>query len=293
MQVAAVWMNVLEFAEPVLIGLSLVFLVRSGKSKRFPAMMTYLSLRAASSVVLEIILNLHRFIHISETTQYSVYFYTYWPFYTVNAIAIFFVIREIFCHVTEPVPGIRRFGLLAFNWVAAISGIISLSSALPLKGLGAGLMSVGFQVMRCVSILELCLLAFLALFIHSLGRSFRSLSFGIALGFGLEAAVELLVSIIASRSYVLDTNANIALQMTITVVLASWLAYFVVPEPAAEREAITLPVSSPLIRWNEIANALGHSTPHVAVGPSGASFLKDVEQVVDKVLTKNSISVNG
>ena len=182
MQVAAVWMNVLEFAEPVLIGLSLVFLVMSGKSKRFPAMMAYLSLRAASSVVLEIILNLHRFTHISETLQYSVYFYTYWPFYTLNAIAIFFVIREIFCHVTEPVPGIRRFGLLAFSWVAAISGIISISSALPLKGLGAGLMTIGFQVMRCVSILELCLLAFLALFIHSLGRSFRSLAFGIALG---------------------------------------------------------------------------------------------------------------
>jgi hypothetical protein len=286
-------MNVLEFAEPVLIGLSLMFLVKSGKSKRFPAMITYLSLRAASSVVLEIILNLNRFTHISETLQYSVYFYTYWPFYTLSAVAIFFVIREIFCHITEPVPGIRRFGLLAFNWVAVISAIISVSSALPLKGLGAGLMSIGFQVMRCVSILELCLLAFLALFIHSLGRSFRSLAFGIALGFGLQAAMELIVSVVASRSTVLDSNLNIILQVVITCVLSGWLAYFVLPEPAAEREAITLPVSSPLIRWNEIANALGHSTPHVAVGQSGASFLKDVEQVVDKVLTKNSISVNS
>lgn len=293
MQLAAVWMNVLEFAEPILIGLCLIFLVRSGKSKRFPAMMAYLSLRTASSVALEIILNLHRFTHISETLQYSIYFYTYWPFYTLSAIAIFFVIREIFCHVTEPVPGIRRFGLLAFNWVAVISGIISISSSLPLKGLGAGLMSIGFQVMRCVSILELCLLAFLALFIHSLGRSFRSLAFGVALGFGLQAAIELVVSIVASRSTALDVNLNIVLQVVITVVLSGWLTYFALPEPAAEREAITLPVSSPLIRWNEIANALGHSTPHVAVGQSGASFLKDVEQVVDKVLTKNSISVNS
>jgi hypothetical protein len=29
------------------------------------------------------------------------------------------------------------------------------------------------------------------------------------------------------------------------------------------------------------------------VGQAGAFFLQDVEQVVDKVLTKNSISVNG
>jgi hypothetical protein len=286
-------MNILEFAEPVLIWVALILFLKSGMSKRFPAMLGYLGLRAGSAVILEIILNLHRFIRIDNTLQYSVYFYAYWTFYTLSAVAIFLVIQEIFCHVTEPVPGIRRFGLLAFRWVAIISVIISVGSSLPLKGLGAGLMSVGFQVMRCVSILELCLLAFLALFIHSLGRSFRSAAFGIALGFGVQAAMELVLSMVATRSAVLDTNVNLALQVVITCVLAAWMAYFMMPEPEAEREAITLPVSSSLIRWNEIANALGHSTPHVAVGPSGATFLQDVEQVVDKVLTKNSISVNS
>jgi hypothetical protein len=293
MQWTASLMDVLEFAEPVLVGLSLIFFLKSGMSKRFPAMMNYLGLRAVSAVVLEIILNLEHFIRISEPLQYSVYFYTYWSFYTISAVAIFFVIREIFCHVTEPVPGIRRFGLLAFNWVAAISVIISVSSALPLKGLGAGLMSIGFQVMRCVSILELCLVAFLALFIHSLGRSFRSMAFGIALGFGLQAAMELILSVVATRGFALNVNVNLALQIIITFVLAGWMTYFLLPEPEAEREAITLPVSSSLIRWNEIASALGHSTPHVAVGASRATFLQDVEQVVDKVLTKNSISVNS
>ena len=293
MQSIAVSMNVLEVAEPVLIALALLFFVKSGRSKQFPMMTTYLGLRAASAAILEVILNLHRFAPISETLQYSLYFYTYWTSYTVTAITIFFVIREIFCHVTEPVPGIRRFGLLAFNWVAVISGIISVSAALPLKGLGAGLMAIGFQVMRCVSILELCLLAFLALFIHSLGRSFRSLAFGISLGFGLQAGMELITSLVATRSPHLDSNMNIVLQVAITLVLGGWIGYFLTPEPQAEREAITLPVSSPLIRWNEIATALGHSTPHVVVGQSSATFLQDVEQVVDKILTKNSISVNS
>jgi len=286
-------MNVLEFAEPLLIIVALFCFLKSGRAKRFPMMTTYLGLRAASAAVLEVVLNLHRFTPVSDTLQYSIYFYTYWTSYTITAITIFFVIREVFCYVTEPVPGIRRFGLLAFNWVAVISGIISISSALPLKGIGAGLMSVGFQVMRCVSILELCLLAFLALFIHSLGRSFRSLAFGISLGFGLQAGMELIASLMATRSSYLDSNTNIVLQVAVTVVLGGWIAYFVVPEPQAEREAVTLPVSSPLIRWNEIANALGHSAPHVVVGPSNATFLQDVEQVVDKILTKNSISVNS
>jgi hypothetical protein len=293
MQSIAVSMNVLEFAEPIMIALALFFFAKSGRAKRFPMMTTYLGLRAASAAVLEIVLNLHRFAPIRDTQQYSIYFYTYWTFYTVTAITIYFVIREVFCYVTEPVPGIRRFGLLAFNWVAVISGIISLSAALPFTGVGAGLMSVGFHVMRCVSILELCLLAFLALFIHSLGRSFRSMAFGISLGFGLQAAMELISSLVADRSTYLDSNMNFVLQVAITVVLGSWIVYFVMPEPQAEREAITLPVSSPLIRWNEIANALGHASPHVVVGQSSATFLQDVEQVVDKILTKNSISVNS
>ncbi|HTD54435.1 MAG TPA: hypothetical protein VK670_03580 [Silvibacterium sp.] len=293
MQAIAVSMNVLEFAEPVLILLALVFFIKSGRTRQFPMMTTYLGLRAASAAMLEVILNLQRFAPVSDTLQYSLYFYTYWSFYAATAIAMFFVIREVFCYLTEPVPGIRRFGLLAFNWVAAISSIISISAALPFKGVGSGLMSVGFQVMRCVSILELCLLAFLALFIHSLGRSFRSLAFGISLGFGLQAAMELISSVVAARSPYLDSNMNFVLQIAITIVLSGWIVYFMLPEPQREREAITLPVSSPLIRWNEIATALGHSSPHVVVGEPGATFLQDVEQVVDKILTKNSISVNS
>jgi len=109
----------------------------------------------------------------------------------------------------------------------------------------------------------------------------------------LQAGMELITSLVATRSPHLDSNMNIVLQVAITLVLGGWIGYFLMPEPQAEREAITLPVSSPLIRWNEIATALGHSTPHVVVGQSSATFLQDVEQVVDKILTKNSISVNS
>jgi hypothetical protein len=285
-------MTFLEFAEPVLVWLAFLFFMKSGMAKRFPAMMSYLGLRAGSAIVLGLILGLNRFTHVDNVTQYAIYFYAYWATYILSAVAIFFVIQEIFCHVTEPVPGIRRFGLLAFRWVAIISVLVSVSSSIPLKGLGAGLAMVGYQVMRCVSILELCLLAFLALFIHSLGRSFRSRAFGVALGFGMQAAMELILSAVVRPSPGLNTTLNFSLQLVITFVLLGWTAYFALPEAAVEREAITLPVSSPLIRWNEIAKALGHNTPHVAVGQSGAFFLQDVEKVVDKILTKNSIGVN-
>jgi hypothetical protein len=138
--------------------------------------------------------------------------------------------------------------------------------------------------------MELCLLALLAHTVHSLGRSFRSVIFGIGLGLGLEAASQLIASALLSRHPGLYSIGNLVLELVTISTFTIWVSYFFLPEPVAERSTATLPVSSPLIRWNEIAKALGHSAPHVALGaPSQAFFLQDVEKVVDKILTKNSI----
>jgi len=49
-----------------------------------------------------------------------------------------------------------------------------------------------------------------------------------------------------------------------------------------------LPVSSTILRWNEIACALGHTGTQVAVQqPASGFFLSDVEKVVEDVLTRN------
>jgi hypothetical protein len=142
-------------------------------------------------------------------------------------------------------------------------------------------------MMRCVSILEICLLAYLALSVHSLGRSFRGRVFGIGLGFGLEASGELICSLLTAKPGPMWSVANFFLMFAATAAVVVWTVYFLLPEPAEEREPITLPVTSPLLRWNDIASALGQRPAHVALGAtSSAFFLQDVEQVVDKFLTK-------
>jgi hypothetical protein len=54
-----------------------------------------------------------------------------------------------------------------------------------------------------------------------------------------------------------------------------WGGYFALPEP--QRKLITLPITSPLLRWNEIAKALGHGTPHVTVGKVDSDVLAEGE----------------
>ena len=276
--------------EPWLNFIALMALLKAGLSRRYPAMRIYLALRCFTDAALFFILEEHHFIAVSVRTQTLTYVYAYWLLYLLGAIAIFFVLQEIFKAVMEPIPGLQRLGLIAFRWVSVASVVILLAmTVLPSQRHGTDmfLTMISLQIMRCVSILEICLLAYLALSVHSLGRSFRGRLFGLGLGFGLEASGELIFSLMTSKPGPLWSLANLFLMTAGSAAVVIWAVYLLLPEPAEERSAITLPVTSPLLRWNDIALALGQRPAHVALGAtSSAFFLQDVEQVVDKFLAK-------
>jgi hypothetical protein len=50
----------------------------------------------------------------------------------------------------------------------------------------------------------------------------------------------------------------------VALTLVTWSVYFAFPEP--KRRIITLPTTSPFLRWNQISIALGDDPGHVAVG---------------------------
>lgn len=284
-------LHLLVDIEPWLNLIALLAILRAGLGKKFPAMTFYLGFRCLTDASLFLILNENHFLAVSVQTQTLTYIYSYWILYAIGAVAVFFVLQEIFKAVMKPVPGLQRLGLVAFRWVAIATVVILLGmTILPTHRFASSdvfLAAVAFQMMRCIAILEICLLAYLALSVHSLGRSFRGRVFGIGLGFGLEAAGELICSMMYSKPGPIWSLANLLLMIGGTAAVLIWTAYFLLPEPAEEREPITLPVTSPLLRWNDIANALGQRPAHVSLGaPSAAFFLQDVEQVVDKFLTK-------
>lgn len=283
-------LHILLDVEPALNLIALAALLKAGLSKRFPAMTAFLSLRLLTWGALYFILNEHHFFSVGVHTQTVTYIYTYWALYAVGAIAIFFVLQEIFTAVMQPVPGLQRLGLIAFRWVAIAAAVVVLGmTTFPSHGNKNTIFAslVGLQMMRCISILEICLLAYLALSVHSLGRSLRGRVFGLGLGFGLQACGELISSGLLARHAAFWSWSNLFLEGVTIGALLVWTTYFLLPEPAEERGPITLPVTSPLLRWNDIASALGQRPAHVALGAtSSAFFLQDVEQVVDKFLTK-------
>lgn len=289
--------HILVYAEPFLVLCVFLVFLKSGFRRRLPAMRNYLAFSIGSTFLLnDVILQLYHFIPISSTRLCYIYFYAYWTLYLVGAVLVFLVVREIFCILMEPVPQVRKLGMMAFRWAAVISciiaAIIAVSAGLaPVNTFGQRLAYVAQLTLHSVSVLELCLLAFVALTIHSLGRSFRSPLFGIALGFGLEAASNFVVAaLVALQHGVVWSGANLLGEVLTCSVLLTWGVYFLLPEKVeATQMQQYVPSPSPLIRWNDVAQALGHSSPRVAAGASTGFFLQDVERVVDRVLARNRV----
>jgi hypothetical protein len=144
---------------------------------------------------------------------------------------------------------------------------------------------IAFALMRSVSILELCLLAFLCLCLNALQLSLKDIAFGFGLGFGLMSANDFIIAAIGPGDGSLTAPIQFAYQGVILVTLCTWIAYCAMPERA--RKPIVMPANSTIYRWNEIASALGHGTKVAVQQPANGFFLTDVERVVEKVLTRN------
>jgi hypothetical protein len=277
------WMSAMSVAE-FLLWATLGFLFwKKGLQKRFPALNVYLILRLGSMPVLLGLLYIQA--QPWGHQLYAVYFYPYWAVYIASAISLFFVTLEIFRSVLSSFSGLMRLGTIVFRWVALVSAVASLGSVSYTHPSLALLPDFALALMRSVSILELCLLAFLCLCINALQLSFRDLAFGFGLGFGLMSANDLIFSALTSSYSTLTTPFQFGYQGIILLTIGGWAAHCAMPERA--RKPVVMPASSTIYRWNEIASALGHGTKVAVRQPANGFFLTDVERVVEKVLTRN------
>ena len=263
-------------------------MVQSKAHRKYPAFAGYLAVCLVYCTTFGLLPYAQHFI--SADNRNLLFFWGYWGTYLISTVLLFLTIQTIFREVMSPLPGLSRLGVLMFRWVVAISAIIALSSSyIPTEISHRPFNLVLIDLMRCVSILELCLLAFVTLVAQKVGLSYKSLPFGLALGFGISAASDFVQSAVAYHAQSLVSITSIVCQVIGVAVLVMWVAYFRNPEPA--RSSAALPIAAPLIRWNEVALALRDANAQVAPTPAIASgtFLSDVENVVDRVLIKNSL----
>jgi hypothetical protein len=259
---------------------------KKGFHHRFPATASYLVLHAVSDVALLVVLRLEATPWGESRHLGMVYFFGYFAMYLASAALLFFISIEIFRSALAAFPGISKLAIVIFRWAAVVSVIVSLTSiSYSHKGIHI-LADVSYGLMRSVSVLELCLLAFLCLSMNALRLTVRDLSFGIALGFGLMCSGDFIVSSLSAHIKSLVDPLQFVAEGVILATLAVWAVYCLLPEPAPK--PVLMAANSTIYRWNEIASALGHTGTKVAVAqPANSFFLTDVERVVEKVLARN------
>jgi len=270
---------------PVLQTVICVVLWRKNLRQRYPIFFAYNAFHVVTSIALFAVAKL------GDPAQY---FLAYW---SINAIRVglgFGVIYELFRTALKPYHALRDLGAMIFLWAGAIMLLVATMMAMngtapnDASRVVAGVLSLE----KSVRLVQCGLLLFLLLFGTKLGLTFRHRTFGIAMGIGVYAAMDLLLTNLRVH-YGQDWGTTYSL-MHAAVWLAAcpttWLYYVVRPEPAPVMLPSMAQARPILQRWNEaLAEAAAGYSSAVPRIDTPDPFTSTVEKTVERVL-RNGIS---
>lgn len=259
-----VFVHLLAYLEPILCAMLAYLIVRAKAAREFKYLVSLLCVKVVCSAVCLPILYLSSHGVVSRIT-YPLYFTAYWAGYALEAILSLCVIYSIFKLAMAPLKGLQTLGMLVFRWVAAISVAVAIGVAFAphISGIKF-VVSMVTQLQQTSSILTLCLLLFVCFAIRPMGLSYRSRIFGVSLGMGVLATVNLASAAWFAHYSSMYSVLTIIMALADGATLLAWTAYFAFPEP--KRRMIILPTTSPFLRWNQISMALGDDPGYVAIG---------------------------
>jgi hypothetical protein len=269
--------QVLEYSEPFSCLIALAFVFRAHAAKQYRFLVALLATRSFALVVEFLILKYGRHLF-GGLLGYSIYFYFYWSAFAIESILMLAVICSMYRLAMAPLKGLQNLGMLIFSWVGGISILLALGlSAAPHVTTTHYILNFVSQMQRTQSILILCLLLFVCFAIRPMGLSYRSRIFGVSLGLGIMATDNLIQSSwVAAHAttglYGFMTTVN---DVVCCLNLLTWTVYFAFPEP--KRRIITLPTTSPFLRWNQISEVLGDNPGHVAIAGLPPEMLAPAE----------------
>src|SRR5580692_11023265 len=172
----------LWLAHPVLQTVIAIAMLRRGQHREFKYFFAYIVTQIASFAVV-----------FSSSRYYpAACFYLSWFSTAISVVLGFQVIHEAFLDVFRPFHTLRDLGTVLFKWAGLVmllvAGVVSISTNSPDT---APWITAIITAQRCVRIIQVGMVLFLIFFARYLGVSRRQYSFGIALGFGGFAVVEL------------------------------------------------------------------------------------------------------
>src|SRR5579859_1778393 len=178
----------------------------------------------------------------------------FWAFWSCEAVAIVLglaVVREIFTNVFSPHPALRKLATMIFR--AAVIALVVLACVVIYVQSGnvsGSMVNALLLAAEAARLVEVGVIMFLFLSSTAFGLHWRQNVFGIALGLGTFAAVDLItVTLIGHVSPATEVVFKLARGISFSSSLLIWLGYLLVPERATSSAEI--PKRDQLEQWNQ------------------------------------------
>lgn len=206
----------------------------------------------------------------------SVLFHLYWCCDALSVAFGFAVIHEVFVDVFRAFHTLRDLGTVLFKWAGLVmllvAGVVSVSTNSPTM---SPVIQAVITSQRCVRIIQVGMVLFLLFFAHYVGISRRQHSFGIALGFGAYALIELVLISSWVGNHLGGAWMNIVNMAAYNGSLMVWLGYVWVTSPARDAALSLLQPQ----RWEQSLSDIHHPLP-------ADSLIPMFEGMVDRALSR-------
>ena len=179
------------------------------------------------------------------------FFYSYWIGETIGIVLGFAVVYEVFKHLFSVHGALLKLASVIFRFAAAGLLCVGLVVIFVQTPVGIGNIGKGILVVeQATRIIEVGLLMFLFGCSSAFGLHWKQSEFGIALGLGLFATVELTaVTLRAQVGAQAWDVLNIVRILAFNVSLLIWVGYFLAPERATNN--VEVPKRAQLEQWNQ------------------------------------------
>jgi hypothetical protein len=235
--------------------------------RTFPVFFAYLVFQVLNFLVL---------FPIYQSNSGMPYYYAYWISAAISLAIGFKVIHEIFLDVLRPYPNLKDLGTMLFKWAALVMLLVAIVvTAATQPGTETLLDHAVIIVQRCVRVIQCGLILFLLFFSRHLGVSRRQFSFGIALGFGSFACVELVGLALISGGQIHAATVSLINTTAYSLSILTWIGYASLKTTSREASAKLLMSQ----RWDQGLSELRYPV-------AGDSLIPMFESMVDRAFSR-------
>lgn len=258
----------------------LVVMAKRKLRKQFPVFYNYVFLLLFITIALQV----------SARWFLGQYSFVYWTATGLTMLLGFGVLYEVFVNILKPFSELIDLGKMMFRWAAIFLLITASITALATTGSKTTTLCTAIlQMEHCIQLMQCGFLLLLLAFETRLGISWRSHGMCIALGLGVFASTDLLLSYLYQRFPTWQGSLDITNAIVAAGLFAFWTVGLMLPEPA-RKSAKDSPTRIILQRWNEAlaATPMSNSVSDVTFAPVD-SFIPGVEKAVERVLARKMV----